>query len=1240
MPRLKRSHLDQRSSADSAGVTSAQSGVDDGAPRSVDQVPSAGETPRLQSLASRYDEKQHATYLRHLEEAIGDPRNLNIALTGRYGTGKSSVLDEFEARHRSKVLRVGIASLGVESKAETITNRIQKELVKQILYRASPRQLRNSRFNRIVPLTTQRAALESATAVAVLGLLLFFLQWLPTVAGTSSHHHLVVRAASWLAVGLLAVAVVTVLRLAIYARFFISDVSAAGAAVKLSPRTISYFDQYLDELVYFFDEVGHETVIFEDLDRFDDPHIFEALRELNSILNSTPKRLKKQKPLRFVYAIKDSLFERLGSDTEQSTQDAVAAETVRANRTKFFDVVIPVVPFISHRNARELLSTLLSDLGGPEIDRRLVALVGRHITDMRLLRNICNEFLVFAERLLSADTPAPGLTASNLFALVVYKNFHLEDFEQIPRRCSALDRLYEQRRELVRAAVDACERRRRELMDQRARSTAMAQVAKDLGQRLELITDSARAAASPRLGRQEPFFLVASERFTTDQLDSYEFWKAVADAGEVSVGVAPPGYAEQMLLTFGTATLEGLFRQSLDAGRWQEVDEEQVREALATLAEDIAFLRGADFRELVRASRFKLTLDEVEYSFADIVTETMGSELARDLVKEGYLDRNFALYAAQFYGHFTGVDVATFLVQSVQTNTMDLDYTFDSPEAVRNLLDEAPADFTRTAAALNVDVVDYLLSARDERARDIATLITSESQDEGIQFLGAYLNSGTERRRLTALLSSSGWPRVFTFLVANDQVPSETRSDLVDAALLAVRDVRYELSTEVREFIVEHYKGMSAFTEAHDEQTVGSVVALIRQAGVVLPDLDGLDDAVRRPIVREHLYLVTPENIRHALGGRGDISLDRALADADVYEYCLRSPGPYLAAVESDRDTECAILSEESLIRVLTDVADRWEQQELQRLVANSSPESSLAHLTGVPASTWKILAAARRFRPTLDNVQAYADEMGSIDSELGQLLADAGSIEVTEATDEAKLEVATKVLNAAEAIGSATLRVQLAESLGLEDPLSPSDLPVEQGDLFALMIEAGLAADTAESFLHFREAGWQTMEAAIVKSQQFAAFMTPELIEGLVPDVFASRTIPEEIRARVMADLDTFVEDDDKSGLEAVATYALSHDRTLPEAQIRRIAVGTQNPGVTVPLLASAVTALSPDDMISVLAVLGDPYNFLSSRAKTQFEVPADDAHRVVLDTLKKAGLLSEFRKRRLKDVCAVKLT
>ena len=104
----------------------------------------------LKSLEPRYAESQHGGYLRRLESAAQDPKNRNIALSGRCGTGKSSVLDKFEENQKDSTLRLAISTLAPDGEGASLTNRIQKELVKQLLYSASGRTLRHSLLPRRV----------------------------------------------------------------------------------------------------------------------------------------------------------------------------------------------------------------------------------------------------------------------------------------------------------------------------------------------------------------------------------------------------------------------------------------------------------------------------------------------------------------------------------------------------------------------------------------------------------------------------------------------------------------------------------------------------------------------------------------------------------------------------------------------------------------------------------------------------------------------------------------------------------------------------------------------------------------------------------------------------------------------------------------------------------------------------------------------------------------------------------
>lgn len=96
----------------------------------------------------------------------------------------------------------------------------------------------------------------------------------------------------------------------------------------------SSFDAFLDEIVYFFEVTKFRYVFFEDLDRFNNIKIFNRLRELNFIINKNPLILKR---VCFIYAIRNEIF----FDAEQ--------------RLKFFDFVVSVIPYASQHSAYSYL---------------------------------------------------------------------------------------------------------------------------------------------------------------------------------------------------------------------------------------------------------------------------------------------------------------------------------------------------------------------------------------------------------------------------------------------------------------------------------------------------------------------------------------------------------------------------------------------------------------------------------------------------------------------------------------------------------------------------------------------------------------------------------------------------------------------------------------------------------------------------------------------------------------------
>jgi hypothetical protein len=81
---------------------------------------------------------------------------------------------------------------------------------------------------------------------------------------------------------------------------------------------------------------------------------------------------------------------------------------VVGEKTKFFDLIVPVIPVINSENSQEKMMELLNHRTfkskplGEHLDRRLMETVCYYIDDLRLVKNIVNEFDMFSNILPAA----------------------------------------------------------------------------------------------------------------------------------------------------------------------------------------------------------------------------------------------------------------------------------------------------------------------------------------------------------------------------------------------------------------------------------------------------------------------------------------------------------------------------------------------------------------------------------------------------------------------------------------------------------------------------------------------------------------------------------------------------------------------------------------------------------------------------------------------------------------------
>jgi len=666
--------------------------------------------------------------------------------------------------------------------------------------------------------------------------------------------------------------------------------------------------------------------------------------------------------------------------------------------------------------------------------------------------------------------------------------------------------------------------------------------------------------------------------------------------------------------------------------RWSDQAAEELSEQRSIIDKEVTWLRGANFQDLVNESRYQFN-DE---SFEHHLTKILKSELARDLVRRGFVDRYYAEYSAAFYGSFLGVDVANFFRNSVWPNEMDIHAQFTTDNAVSNIIEQAPTGFTSSRSVLNIQIIDYLLDHLPARAKEVVAFIVTNQNEDIRAFLEAYFNDSTSFKvKLIAALARYPWSGVFDHLALPGAVSDEDmRTELLDAALLAAHDTeRYTLSEEARALIVDRHASLMAFTQEHDAARVAVVWSFVQRSDLIVPSLAPLSDGIRTALVKEGAYTLTLSNLRTALHleETAPPTLDRILKNKDVWLRCRDEIDTYLEAVTGDSSMVWAVDSASTLASVISEQSSEWNESQIRSLLALTPPEASLPDLSTAPKSTWTSIAESQRFVPNVANLDSYSKEFGVDDPFAKILVGESGKPIEISGIDEASAvslhDLTVTILNASSSL-KAEDRVQLALQLNPQRPLDSSSVTKIQpsgDDLLAHALESGLLPDTADTFTHFLTGGWESASAAFKVSTSAESFLTPSFIAGHVHKLLADPQVPDSLKVRVIQDLESYAADADTESatLSAAAAFAHAKQIRLKPACVRMVAPYSAVPEQILWQLATPEDEMSGQEIKYILGSLGGEYGGFNSETSHEFDVPVTASTKSVLDRLKRDELI-----------------
>lgn len=361
-------------------------------------------------------------YSKALDYVFREKDIRNIAITGTYGSGKSSVIETYEKRHkRKKFIHLSLAHFENDDTQsnDSATRKkdirsIEGQLLNQLVNQIPKRYIPETQF--IIKQDRKRLYyFLTSFALCLCVFIIYYYshyaelkdivlhtqyEWLKTFVLNLIKPDYIIFGLTLL---LLLLGIASYKFLICFARKkILRKVNVKGNEIELfNDDKDSFFDKYMNEILYLLEHAKAKGIIFEDIDRYDNTLVFERLREINILLYERRKlkRIKRKKIIRFFYLIRDDLFDN----------------NINKDRTKFFDFIIPIVPVVDSSNSYEKLRTLFSEEEFEKFNKRFLRRLCVFIDDYRILKNIYNEYSIYNGKLSESN-----LNCNKLLAIIVY----------------------------------------------------------------------------------------------------------------------------------------------------------------------------------------------------------------------------------------------------------------------------------------------------------------------------------------------------------------------------------------------------------------------------------------------------------------------------------------------------------------------------------------------------------------------------------------------------------------------------------------------------------------------------------------------------------------------------------------------------------------------------------------------------------------------------------------------------
>lgn len=767
------------------------------------------------------DDMDLEVYEEAIDYVFDNPDIKNVAITGAYSAGKSSVLASYKKKHKElRFLHISLAHFQSSDKEnETKENKkganesaLEGKILNQLIHQIPSEKIPQTNFKVKKTISPKSVLIRTIVVVLLSVSIIYFTcfnMWKDYVNSLSDNwfKSLLSFSTNQYALIVVGITITCLFSLIVYEliniqknRNIFRKLNLQGNEIEIFEESDdSYFDKYLNEVLYLFENSDANVIVFEDMDRFNTIKIFERLREINTLANIHKKG---NNVIRFFYLLRDDLF-------------------ISKDRTKFFDYIVPVVPVVDWSNSYDQFISHLKKGGVFEkFNESFLQGLSLYIDDMRLLKNIYNEFVIYYSRLNNTE-----LDCNKMLAIIAYKNLFPNDFADLQLNKGFVYNLFNKKDFFISEEV------------------------KKLDERISKKNNEIEMAKNEHLKTIKELDVVFEDKKPKD----YYGWK-------------------------GNLTQE----EQIEYSERKNVINNKLNNKIPSIEYEIFILEQELISIKSKQLKDIITRENINSIFSITSTNEIGKEtnfneiksseyfdLLKFLIRNGYIDETYADYMTYFYENSLSRIDKIFLRSITDKKAKEYTYKLKNPQLVASRL--RLVDFDQEEI-LNFDLLTYLLHSL-YNPEYIERFIDQLKNTKNFKFIGEYFDITPELSSYTKYLNIR-WSEMF-LTALNEHSLTEQQIRRYSICTIYYSDDEIIESVNKDNCLCEYISNSRDYLTI-DNPDIDRLIHCFTLLGVCFSgfDYDELDKNLFRAVYEKSLYEINDENLqliqREVLGAKND----------------------------------------------------------------------------------------------------------------------------------------------------------------------------------------------------------------------------------------------------------------------------------------------------------------------------------------------------------------------------------